>query len=247
MLHDEGGTGEPILLLHGLMGSARTWRRHVPWLREHGHVYTFDAAGHGRPAPAEPSTEAFVADLTEAVASITEPMIVIGHSMGGLHAWCFAAAHPDRVRAVVVEDMAPDFRGRTAADWAAMIAAWPTPFRDEPTMVEFFGPVAAQYFMDSFELRDDGYHLHGEVPVWRDISEEWGTRDFWTQWRSVQAPALLLEGEFTITPIGQMREMAGTPRQAETRYELVAGAGHLVHDDRPAEYRAAVESFLTDL
>ena len=73
-LHDEGGSGPPILLLHGLMGSARTWSRHVPWLREHGHVYTFDAAGHGRPAPEQLTTEAFVDDLATAVDSITEPI-----------------------------------------------------------------------------------------------------------------------------------------------------------------------------
>lgn len=228
------------------MGSARTWRRQVPWLREHGHVYSFDAAGHGRPAPAELTTEAFVEDLTAALAPITEPMVVIGHSMGGLHAWCFAAAHPDRVSALVVEDMAPDFQGRTAHDWAEMIGSWPQPFRDREHMIDFFGPVAAQYFMDSFEERPDGFHLHGEVPVWRDISEEWGTRDFWTQWSAVRAPALLLEGEFTITPAGQMRAMADMARESVTRYQLVEGAGHLVHDDRPAEFRAAVESFLRD-
>lgn len=57
VLHDEGGTGQPILLLHGLMGSSRTWLRQVPWIREFGHVYTFDAAGHGRPAPAALTTE----------------------------------------------------------------------------------------------------------------------------------------------------------------------------------------------
>ena len=41
--------------------------------RTRGHVYTFDAAGHGRPAPAALTTEAFVEDLTSAVASIEEP------------------------------------------------------------------------------------------------------------------------------------------------------------------------------
>ena len=96
MLYDEGGTGAPILLLHGLMGSARTWADHLPWLRAFGHVYTFDAAGHGRPAPPRPTTEAFVADLAEATARIPEPMVVIGHSMGGLHGWMFAATHPGR-------------------------------------------------------------------------------------------------------------------------------------------------------
>ncbi|MEZ5151524.1 alpha/beta fold hydrolase [Rhodococcus zopfii] len=247
MLHDEGGSGRPILLLHGLMGSARTWRRHVPWLRGHGHVHTFDAAAHGRPAPDELTTEAFVADLARHLddAGFDEPLVVIGHSMGALHAWCLAAAHPDRVAALVLEDMAPDFRGRTAADWAAVIGAWPQPFRTEAAVHDYFGPVAGQYFLDSFDRREDGWYLHGDVATFRDISEEWGTRHFWDEWRAVQVPALLVEGEFTITPEGQMRRMQD--ERPGTGYVRVAGAGHLVHDDRPGDYRAAVEAFLETL
>lgn len=242
MLYDEGGAGAPILLLHGLMGSARTWRAQLPWLRELGHVYTFDAAGHGRPAPAELTTEAFVADLAAATSEIAEPMVVIGHSMGGLHGWMFTAAHPERVRALVVEDMAPDFQGRTAENWAAVISAWPQPFPDERAVLEFFGPVAGRYFLDSFRQGPDGYRLHGEVPTFRDISEEWGIRDFWAQWKSVTVPALLIEGEHTITPPGQMREMAEL--HSDARHVVIPDAGHLVHDDQPAAYRAEVEDFL---
>lgn len=36
----------PIVLLHGLMGRGRTWRRQVPWLRRYGRVFTYDAAFH---------------------------------------------------------------------------------------------------------------------------------------------------------------------------------------------------------
>ncbi|WP_405488267.1 alpha/beta fold hydrolase [Nocardia sp. NBC_00511] len=242
MLYDEGGAGAPILLLHGLMGSARTWRSHAPWLREYGQVYTFDAAGHGRPAPAELTTEAFVADLAAATADIPGPLVVIGHSMGGLHGWMFTAAHPERVRALVVEDIAPDFQGRTAENWAAVISAWPQPFPDEAAVLGFFGPVAGRYFLDSFRHDPDGFRLHGEIPTFRAISEEWGTRDFWAQWKSITVPALLIEGEHTITPPGQMRQMAES--HPDARHVVVPDAGHLVHDDQPAAYRAEVEAFL---
>ncbi|NLU82116.1 alpha/beta hydrolase [Rhodococcus sp. HNM0569] len=245
-LHDEGGEGTPILLLHGLMGRGATWRRHVPWLRAFGHVHTFDAAGHGRPAPAELTTEAFVADLAahvERAGLDGERMIVVGHSMGALHGWMYAAAHPERVRALVVEDMAPDFRGRTARDWAAMIENWPQPFPSEQKVIDYFGPVAGQYFLDSFDRRDDGWYLHGDVGTFRDISEEWGARHFWREWHAVEAPALVIEGEYTITPEGQMRRMAERPG---SRYVRVGGAGHLVHDDRPERYREIVSSFLAE-
>ena len=242
MLHDEGGFGDPILLLHGLMGRAATWRRQLPWLREHGHVFTFDAAGHGRPAPTELTTEAFVADLHRALEAIDEPMVIVGHSMGALHGWCFAARYPDRVRGLVVEDIAPDFRGRTADGWAAMIESWPQPFATEADVLDYFGPVAGRYFLDSFDRGADGWTLHGDVDTFRAISDEWGTRHFWDEWDAVKAPVLLIEGEHTITPAGQMTEMAR--RSSDATYVRVTDAGHLVHDDRPAEYRAAVEAFL---
>ncbi|MCX4093526.1 alpha/beta fold hydrolase [Nocardia sp. alder85J] len=242
MLHDEGGEGAPILLLHGLMGSARTWDTQLEWLRAFGRLYTFDAAGHGRPAPAELTTEAFVADLAAATAAVGAPMTVIGHSMGGLHGWVFAAQYPERVRALVVEDMAPDFRGRTASDWAAMVGAWPQPFPDAEAVLNYFGPVAGRYFLNSFTAGPDGYRLHGAVGTFRDISEEWGTRDFWAHWQAVRAPVLLIEGEYTITPPDQMREMAR--RHPDARHVVVPGAGHLVHDDRPDAYRAEVSEFL---
>ncbi|MBF6355783.1 alpha/beta hydrolase [Nocardia higoensis] len=241
-LHDEGGAGAPILLLHGLMGSARTWSGHLDWLRDHGHVRTFDAAGHGRPAPSEPATEAFVADLAESTAEITEPMVVIGHSMGALHGWVFAARYPERVRALVVEDIGPDFTGRTAANWATMIEAWPQPFPDAAAVIDYFGEVAGRYFLRSFQHSPDGYRLHGSVATFREISEEWGRRHFWDEWTSVRVPTLLIEGEHTITVPGQMRRMAEVNPHAE--YVWVEGAGHLVHDEQPRRYRSEVERFL---
>ncbi len=226
------------------MGSARTWRRHLPWLRQLGHVYTFDAAGHGRAAPADLTTEAFVADLCAHLGGLAAPAAVIGHSMGGLHGWCLAAQAPQRVRALVVEDMAPDFRGRTADDWAAMMHAWPQPFRTEQHLLDYFGPVAGQYFLDSFTRRADGWYLHGDVETFRAISQEWGGRDFWAQWQSVQAPTLLLEAEHTITPPGQMARMGQRPNATHV---VVADAGHLAHDDQPEVYRRLVTDFLRGL
>ncbi|MFB7877533.1 alpha/beta fold hydrolase [Nocardia sp. NPDC056064] len=242
MLYDEGGTGVPILLLHGLMGSARTWSDQLPWLRGYGHVYAVDAAGHGRVPPAELTTEAFVADLAGLTAGIGEPMVIVGHSMGAIHGWVFAATHPERVRALVVEDIAPDFTGRTAAHWAELIHSWPQPFADEQAVLDYFGPVAGRYFLRAFTGSADGYRLHGEVDTFRAISEEWGTRDFWTEWKSLTMPTLLIEGEHTITPPGQMRTMAEVHPDAE--YAWVEGAGHLVHDERPEEYRELVGGFL---
>lgn len=244
MLYDEGGTGDPILLLHGLMGSARTWRRQVPWLREFGHVHTYDAPGHGRPPPASLTTEAFVDDVTEHVEKLGR-VVVIGHSMGSLHGWCLAAARPDLVSGLVVEDISPDFRGRTADDWAAMIRRWPRPFVSEADVRSYFGEVAGQYFLDSFDRREDGWYLHGDVSTFEAISAEWGTRHFWNEWDAIEVPTLLIEGESGITPSGQMAEMHA--RKPASDHVVVPGAAHLVHDEQPVRYRELVSGFLSRL
>ena len=90
LLTARGGTGEPIVLVHGLMGRGTTWGRQLPWLTELGEVYTYDAPWHrGRGVDdSEPiSTERFVADLadeeaTAAAAARLTTLDALVHSAG---------------------------------------------------------------------------------------------------------------------------------------------------------------------
>ncbi len=248
VLTRRGGDGQPIVLVHGLMGRGSTWSRVLPWLTRHGAVYTYDAPWHRGRDVADPhpiSTERFVEDLGDAVASLGRAATLIGHSMGGLHAWCLAAARPELVTALVVEDMAPDFRGRTTGPWEPWLHALPVEFASAQQVYDEFGPVAGRYFLEAFDRTESGWRLHGKAQTWIDIAAQWGTRDYWTQWRDVRVPTLLIEAGNTVTPPGQMRKMAETGYR--TTYLHVPGAGHLVHDEQPQSYRQAVESFLSTL
>ena len=248
LLTHRGGEGKPIVAVHGLMGRGSTWSRQLPWLTRHGRVYTYDAPWHRGRDIADPypiSTERFVEDLGAAVTTLGGPVTLIGHSMGGLHSWCLAAAEPDLVDALVVEDMAPDFRGRTTGPWEPWLHALPVEFSSAEAVYAEFGPVAGQYFLEAFDRTETGWRLHGHTKIWIEIAAEWGTRDYWAQWRAVRAPTLLIEAGNSVTPPGQMREMNETGDR--TTYLHVPGAGHLVHDDAPQVYRDAVESFLTTL
>lgn len=246
LLTYRGGNGEPIVLLHGLMGRGTTWSRQLPWLAGIGSVYTYDAPWHrGRDVvdPFPVSTERFVADLADAVLALDRPVRLLGHSMGGLHAWCLAAERPELVKALVVEDMASDFRGRTTGSWEPWANALPVVFATAESVLAEFGPLAGQYFLDAFDRTESGWRLHGRAERWVEIAAEWGTRDYSEQWAAVRAPALLIEAENSVTPAGQMRSMAEAGHRATYRY--VPGAGHLVHDARPEEFRDATSRFLT--
>lgn len=248
LLTHRGGDGRPLVLVHGLMGRGTTWSRVLPWLTRHGAVYTYDAPWHrGRDvADAHPiSTERFVDDLGDAVAALGRPAVLIGHSMGALHSWCLAASKPELVDALVVEDMAPDFRGRTTGPWEPWLHALPVEFTAAEQVYGEFGPVAGQYFLEAFDRTESGWRLHGHTKTWIDIAAQWGTRDYWTQWQDARVPALLIEAENSVTPPGQMQKMAETGYR--TTYLHVSGAGHLIHDEQSQVYREAVESFLATL
>ena len=248
-LTHRGGTGRPLVLVHGLMGRGTTWSRQVPWLTRFGAVYTYDAPWHrGRDVEdsEQVSTERFVADLGDAVATLDGPAVLVGHSMGGLHSWCLAAQRPDLVSALVVEDMAPDFVGRTTGPWEPWVHALPVEYSTAEEVFNEFGPVAGRYFLEAFDRSATGWRLHGRPARWLEIAGQWGTRDYWQQWQSVRAPVLLIEAGVSVAPPGQMLKMAELAGD-RAQYVHVPGAGHLIHDDAPERYREAVETFLATL
>ncbi|MGW4520574.1 alpha/beta fold hydrolase [Amycolatopsis sp. NPDC004378] len=241
-----GGSGVPIVLLHGLMGRARTWWRVAEWLRPYGAVYGLDARGHGSAPRTGPwTTERFTEDVAAALRTLDGgPAVLIGHSMGGLHAWATAARHPELVRAVVSEDFAPDQRGRTVETWRGYFESWPVPFESLDHVREFFGD-AGEYFADCVEERSDGFHLVADLEDLYVIAAEWGRRDYWDVVGAIRCPLLLVEGEHTAMPPGQQAEVAA--RVDGAKHLVVPGSAHLPHDEAPEIYRGAVEAFLSQV
>src|SRR3990170_21599 len=80
------GTGPPLLLLHGLAGSWRYWRRGLEGLRERYTVYIPDLIGFGRsPKPrGDYSIAMHVEALTRLLERIDVEVVLAGHSMGSI-------------------------------------------------------------------------------------------------------------------------------------------------------------------
>ena len=142
--------------------------------------------------------------------------------------------------------MAPDFVDRTTGPWEPWVHALPLEFATAEAVFAEFGPVAGRYFLEAFDRTPTGWRLHGNPAAWLAIAAEWGTRDFWRQWRSVRAPALLIEAGDSVAPPGQMLRMRDLA-DGRARYVRIEGAGHLVHDEAPDRYRQVVEEFIASL
>lgn len=107
---------EPLVLLHGFVGSTADWAGVLPRLAADRRVLAYDHRGHGRsakPGRADAYTfDALEADLHAFLDALgLGPVDLLGHSMGGVVAQRYALAHPDRVRSLVLMDTAPEPSG----------------------------------------------------------------------------------------------------------------------------------------
>ena len=116
------GSGEPLVLLHGLGASTADWEYQVPEFSKHFHVVIPDLRGHGASDRAgEYGVERFAADTWQLLDRLKLPSAtLVGHSMGGAVAMQMALDRPGRVPRMVLANTLPSFRTDTAAKRAML-------------------------------------------------------------------------------------------------------------------------------
>ena len=110
MLHSAViGAGPPLILLHGLFGMGTNLATVARALAEHFQVFSLDLRNHGRSPRADSMTFAEMADDVAAVMAHKglQRAHLLGHSLGGKVAMQLALQQPERVRRLVVADIAP--------------------------------------------------------------------------------------------------------------------------------------------
>ncbi len=107
--YKEFGSGRPMIIIHGLLGSLDNWQSLAKRFAEDYHVFTLDQRNHGQsPHCDDMDYDLMTADLEEFISehNIVNP-ILIGHSMGGKTVMKFALEHPEKVSALIPVDMSP--------------------------------------------------------------------------------------------------------------------------------------------
>ena len=221
------GTGEPIVLVHGLGGSTRWWTPSLAALAESHRVHLIDLPGFGAMRGRGRFVFADAASWLGAWIDAMElrPVDVVGHSLGAAVSLRLAATRPEAVRRLVL--VAPaGLRTRRL-----MLAHLPPLLRTVAQAPPRFLVVLAH---DALRA--------GPRTVWR-ATRQLLDEDVREDLRRVRSPTLLVFGErdrLVPPALGHVfrRELAAS------RLLVLERAGHVPMFDRPGAFEAAVVTFL---
>jgi len=270
---DFGGTGRPIVLVHGLGGSHVNWLAVAPRLAAHGRVLAIDLAGHGR-TPSLGRTARIGANrrllhrFLETVAG--EPAVLMGNSMGGYLSLAEAAAEPAKVASLVLVNAAVPMAPGARVDprTFALFAGLTLPFVGDALLRRRArrGPeqsvrdTLALCCVDSSRVARDVFDAHVELARERATYGPVTRRDFLDAQRSllghlvlrrrfqrmvagIRAGALILQGDRDRLVRVESARALAAARP-DWRLEVLHDVGHVPQLEAPDRFLAIVEPWL---
>ncbi len=248
MAVDEYGAGAPVVLVHGLGTTATDlWKNVTAELASDFRVVAYDLRGSGssQVAPGPYPIELLAGDLAALIDALgLDRVAIVGHSLGGGIALQYAAAHPERTRAVV---------------GVAAVAEPPKPrkqaMRERADAVETNGMAAVAEDVAADGIAPSFREAHPEelqelISLLASNSPE----GYAAQCRTlatmsapdlarISAPVLLVCGELDVpSPPSMNRDVAARLPDAEV--VVIPDCAHIIPWEKPAELLAAARPFL---
>lgn len=240
----------PLLFLHGVGGGHHAWERQVPYFGKLGYPsHAWDQPGYGRSPIVEPyDLERVCAALALLIERLSdEPVVLVGHSMGGLIAQEAYVRHPKLVRALALCFTSPAFAGGGTEFTKQFLAARLGPLDQGQGMADIAArlmPAMAGTRSDPTGLALAQKVMSGIAPdTYRKAVRLLTTFDRRKELAAIQVPTLVLSGSDDKTaPASVMEKMASKIPAAD--YACLQGCGHLGPMDQPDEFNAALLAFL---
>ncbi|MCA3273609.1 MAG: alpha/beta fold hydrolase [Roseomonas sp.] len=247
----EAGQGAPLVLLHGLFGSARNWGAVQKTLAHDYRVVALDLRNHGA-SPHAPDMDYAVqaADVAETLAALgIERAVVLGHSMGGKAAMMLALTRPGLIERLIIADIAPRpyppaLRAVVAAMQALPLHASLTRQEADQALRSAVPEVPIRSFLLQnlrFETTPPSWRIGlaqiaAAMPEIEDFAPPAGAR--------FEGPALATAG--ALSPYIRTEDLAAFlalfPRIS---FVSIPRAGHWLHAENPEGFLAELRDFLS--
>ena len=244
------GQGEPIIILHGLLGSLDNWQTIAKQLSQEYNVYTLDARNHGK-SPHDPTFD--IKSMVEDLYDFMDQQGIyrshlIGHSMGGKTVMAFALQYPHLVSRLIVADIAPTtyagghenvFEALLSVDFGKInsreeVDQQLAKYLDEPGVRQFLMKGLYRNQENSYEWK---FNLKD---IWANYAEVLGFPEFPD---SFEGQTLFLTGGRSnyVTEKHHSEILRLFPY---SQFQQIDGAGHWLHAEKPQEFLQRVEDFL---
>lgn len=259
-----GTSGSPILLVHGWPETWWAFRHLIPLLAERHRVVAVDLRGFGdsdHDARHDYSEAAFVEDLRALVEHLhLGPVHLLAQDISGGLAFTFAATYPDRVRSFIgIETTFAGFGLEMLAD-VTNGGSWHLGFLGAPGIPQLLlGGHERDLLAWAFEVMgatpdgvtsDDVDEFiraytgpdawNGTAGLYRSLFTDGGRTAALAESSPLRMPVLAVDGPNHPFTLGSLRQVSAT----EPTAVHIAGVGHLVAQEAPAELAAAIRAFV---
>lgn len=251
LYYREMGSGPPLIILHGLLGSGDNWQRIAKALAADYRVILPDARNHGRSPHYDSIT---YVDMAEDLKKLCQDLdinsaIIIGHSMGGKTAMTFSWLYPQMVHRLIIVDITPAAYSENdfATIFQAMNSFDPATKSSRQEIEERVGeyiknPLIRGFILKNLARRDSGgFRWKVNLPViYRDLGDISGALAA----GEYSGPALFIAGEESnyISSDTRRSIMEAFP---EAEVVSINGAGHWVHYEAPQKFLEIVQRYLS--
>jgi len=247
-MHSFGEGDVPLLIVHGLFGSARNWTGIAKALADTRHVVTVDLRNHGESfRDLDQSYAAMAGDLADVIDALGGPVDLLGHSMGGKAAMTLALDTPDSLRKLIVADIAPTSythsqAGLVHAMQSLDLTQVSRRSQADRALQDVIPHTPTRLFLLQSLVFENG------VPEWRlnlDVLADQMPEimSFPKHAGAYGAACLFLIGANSdyVTPAHHNEIKRLFPA---AQFQAIAGAGHWLHAEQPQPFVAAVTDFL---
>jgi 3-oxoadipate enol-lactonase len=240
LYYEVHGDGPAMVFAHGAGGNHLSWWQQVPVFARQYRCIIFDHRGFGQSpdVPNGPGSQAFVEDLKQLLDHLKiERTSLVAQSMGGRTCLGFTLEYPERVQALVMADTTGGFgdarMAQLRAEGEAALAAPNPPPRTYARHFPEEQPAQAFLYEQIRALNPPRHEASVPGPTAEQV-------------RGLRTPTLLIVGEHdVIAPPAIMKMFQSYMPHA--RLAEVAGAGHSVYFEKPAEFNRIVRQFMVDV
>jgi len=249
--YQDSGEGHPLIIIHGLFGSADNWRSMAKYFSRFYRVISVDLRNHGRSPHSDMQDFAsMAADIEQLCGDLgLHKVHVLGHSLGGKVAMQFAAEQPAWVEKLVVVDISPRRYFSEHTPLMDAMLALDLKKLDSRSAVDaaladkVTDKSVRQFLLMNLQSGDEGLYWRINLPALKANYQQLMAPV--CENATVSANSLFVYGSLSEYVTDEDRALI-RQQFPQAQFQAIEKAGHWVHAERPQQFKQIVEDFLND-